>query len=80
MYYVYIIQSINCPEQHYVGYSEDLKSRIQDHNSGNSIHTAKFKPWKLMAYFAFIEKSTAQEFEYYLKTGSGRAFLKKHLL
>jgi predicted GIY-YIG superfamily endonuclease len=44
------------------------------HNSGNSKHTAKYRPWKLINYHAFADKRKAQEFEHYLKTGSGQAF------
>jgi len=80
MYYVYIIQSINFPNQYYVGYSEDLRARIRDHNWGESIHTSKFKPWGLIYYSGFTSEAIAKKFEYYLKTGSGRAFLKKHLI
>ena len=80
MYYVYLIQSIKFSQEHYVGFSEDLKTRITDHNDGKSIHTNKFKPWNLTCYFAFKNIQTAKKFEEYLKTGSGRAFLKKHLL
>ncbi len=80
MYYVYLIQSINHPNQHYVGFSDDLRTRIRDHNWGNSIHTSKFKPWTLTCYFAFSDAKKAKVFEKYLKSGSGRAFLKKHLL
>ncbi len=80
MFYVYLIQSINFPREHYVGFSEDLKTRIKDHNSGKSTHTNKFRPWKLIVYFAFKDILTAKDFENYLKTGSGRAFLKKHFL
>ena len=80
MYYVYLLQSILFPSEHYVGYSEDLKSRIKAHNFGDSKHTKKFKPWKLICYFGFADKQSAKKFELYLKTGSGRAFLKKHFL
>ena len=80
MYYVYIIKSIKFPEEHYVGFSEDLKTRIKDHNSGKSTHTNKFKPWKLIIYFAFQEIQIAKDLEVCLKTGSGRAFFKKHFL
>jgi putative endonuclease len=77
MYYVYFIQSINFPDQHYVGFSEDLKSRLKAHNAGESTHTSKFRPWDLVSYHAFKDKRKAQEFEYYLKTGSGKAFANK---
>lgn len=66
MYYVYLIQSQNHPEQYYVGFTEDLKARLKDHNAGKSRHTAKFYPWDLISYHAFKNKRTEQEFEYYL--------------
>jgi len=53
MWYVYIIRSINFPEQEYVGATADLRQRIPDHNAGRSAHTAKFKPWQLVWYCAF---------------------------
>lgn len=77
MYYVYLIQSQDHPQQRYIGFTEDLKARLKDHNAGKSKHTAKFYPWRLISYHAFEDKRTAQEFEYYLKTGSGKAFANK---
>src|ERR1700744_4074317 len=79
MWYVYIIRSINSPEQEYTGASEDPKQRLADHNAGRSAHTAKFKPWKLVWYCGFPDKYKALEFEKYLKSHSGRAFAKKRL-
>jgi predicted GIY-YIG superfamily endonuclease len=77
MYYVYLIRSTSSPDRTYIGFSEDLKQRMADHNAGKSTHTAKYVPWKLVSYHAFVDKRTAQEFEHYLKTGSGQAFAKK---
>lgn len=50
------------------------------HNTGGSPHTAKYKPWELVSSISFESKSKAIEFEQYLKSGSGRAFIKKRLL
>lgn len=77
MHYVYLIQSEAFPDQRYVGLTADLKKRLATHNAGGSTHTAKYKPWKLVSYQALAEKRRAQEFEYYLKTGSNKAFAKK---
>jgi len=77
MYYVYMIRSLASPDKTYIGFSENLKQRINDHNDGKSKHTAKYKPWKLVCYFAFENKQKAKEFEHYLKTGSGQAFARK---
>lgn len=78
MFYVYILRSINFPEKIYVGYTIDIKKRLDVHNDGGSIYTAKYKPWVLSGYIAFIEKSNALDFEKYLKSGAGKAFAKKH--
>ncbi|MBL7116096.1 MAG: GIY-YIG nuclease family protein [Kiritimatiellae bacterium] len=79
MYYVYLLRSIKFPDQKYVGFSEDVDTRFKDHNNGKSIHTAKYRPWKLVTYHAFTDKKQAKEFEQYLKSGSGRAFASKRL-
>lgn len=77
MFYTYILQSITNPEHFYVGYTNDLKKRIQTHNAGGSVHTSKFKPWKLYGYIAFDTKEKAKRFEKFLKSGNGRTFQKK---
>ena len=78
MEFVYLIQSIPFPKQKYTGITSNVPKRLSDHNSGKSIHTSKFKPWRLVAYIAFTNEKKAGEFEKYLKSGSGRAFAKKH--
>jgi predicted GIY-YIG superfamily endonuclease len=80
MHYVYIIQSISHPDQRYIGYSADLKKRMAFHNAGKSPHTAKYRPWQLLFYSAFPDKTKALEFEAYLKSHSGKAFAAKRLL
>jgi predicted GIY-YIG superfamily endonuclease len=80
MTYVYLIESVHQRTQHYVGLTHDLKQRLADHKEGRSPHTRKFKPWRLVAYTAFADEQTAQAFEKYLKSGSGKTFLKRHYL
>jgi len=79
MQYVYLLNSLAAPGQRYVGLTADLKARVKRHNEGGSIHTAKYRPWELIAYFAFKSESRAREFEHYLKSGSGKAFANKRL-
>jgi putative endonuclease len=79
MKYVYLLQSIDYPDQVYVGLADDLKARLATHNAGGSPHTSKFKPWRLVTYVAFSDESKAVAFERYLKSSSGRAFAKKRL-
>ncbi|MCK5296250.1 MAG: GIY-YIG nuclease family protein [Alphaproteobacteria bacterium] len=78
MYYVYLLESLNNPTKHYVGFTTDIKKRLQEHNTGKSIHTNKFKPWKCSIYLAFENKEKAEKFETYLKHGSGHSFAKRH--
>jgi predicted GIY-YIG superfamily endonuclease len=79
MFYVYFIKSINFPDQRYIGFSSDLKQRLKDHNSGKSLHTKKYMPWKLVSYLGFSSEQSAKKFENYLKSGSGQAFANKRL-
>lgn len=62
----------------YIGCTDDLKDRIDCHQKGNVPATKDRLPIKLISYFAFSDKYIAFNFEKYLKSGSGRAFLKKH--
>ncbi|MEX1034836.1 MAG: GIY-YIG nuclease family protein [Sneathiella sp.] len=78
MHYVYILQSVNLPEHFYVGLTTDLNKRLAQHNNGESVHTSKFKPWKFQTVIRFEDASKAEDFERYLKSGSGRAFANKH--
>jgi len=78
MKYVYKLQSIPDPDLYYVGNTLDLKRRFAEHNRGESIHTNKFMPWKLIGYTAFLDHAKADKFEKHLKTASGRTFAKRH--
>jgi len=78
MHYVYILESESNPGRHYVGSTTDVPRRVKEHNDGKSVHTVKFRPWKLVAYVAFEDRDKAFKFERYLKSGSGRAFAKRH--
>ena len=78
-YYVYILQSESDQERFYIGFTEDLDSRLKVHNSGGCYHTSKYKPWRVKTAIAFVDRQKALNFEEYLKTPSGRAFAKKRL-
>jgi putative endonuclease len=79
MRYVYLLESIDFPDQTYVGLTDDLRTRFADHIKGRSPHTDKFKPRRLVNYVAFSDERKAIEFERYLKSASGRAFANKRL-
>lgn len=77
MYYVY---SLECKDGYYIGCTGDLKKRLEKHQKGQVTATANRLPIKLDFYFAIKDKYRAFEFEKYLKSGSGRAFIKKHFV
>ena len=62
-----------------MGFTEDLRRRLDEHNSGKSTYTARHRPWRLVTYIAFSDRAKALEFEKYLKTASGVAFANKRL-
>lgn len=78
MWYVYLLKCSD--SKTYIGCTSDLKDRIKRHELGRVPATRDRLPIKLNSYFAFSNKYKSFEFEKYLKSGSGRAFLKKHLV
>jgi predicted GIY-YIG superfamily endonuclease len=78
-FYVYILQSEVEFDRFYTGLTDDLPKRLGAHNAGRVLHTAKWKPWRLKAYVALRDRARAADFERYLKSASGRAFIKKRL-
>ena len=80
LFYTYIIRSKLDPNQTYIGFSSNLKQRLEYHNAGKCKHTSKFIPWEIIFYAAFKEKQKAIDFEKYLKSHSGKAFSHKRLI
>ncbi|MCA9404563.1 MAG: GIY-YIG nuclease family protein [Candidatus Omnitrophica bacterium] len=81
MCYVYILQSSVDSKKVYVGLSNDVQRRIREHNTQPTCaYTRSYRPWMLKIYIAFNNRPSAARFESYLKSHSGRAFLRKRLL
>jgi putative endonuclease len=75
---VYILRSIANPLRHYVGITNDVHGRLEWHNHGPCGHTTNHRPWTLVVSIEFPTERDAVRFEKYLKSGSGRAFTKRH--
>lgn len=58
----------------------DIHRRLEEHNAGTQTYSHRYAPWKLITHVVFSERTVACEFEQYLKTPSGKAFLLKHLV
>jgi putative endonuclease len=78
MQYVYILKCADGLP--YTGCTGDLKERFQRHITGHVPATKARLPVGLVFYCAFKDINSAFEFEKYLKSGSGRAFMQKRLL
>jgi putative endonuclease len=78
MHYVYVLRSTS-DDGLYIGYSANLRKRFQQHAQGDSLATSYRRPWKLIYYEAYLERDDALGRERYLKSGSGRKFLKTQL-
>lgn len=80
MYFVYILLSLKEPHRFYIGITNDLKRRLLEHNNSLTGYSKRYAPWKVETFLGFHNKKLALDFEHYLKSGSGHAFLKKHLI
>ena len=79
MQFVYFIKSLKIESCSYTGHTNNLARRLKEHNSKtNELSTANYRPFEIISYIAVKDKKTAVNLERYFKTGSGRAFLKKH--
>ena len=76
--YVYILKSRVVIECYYIGLTDDLDRRLAEHNTGKTYATRDDRPWKFVSTFWFENPDIAEHFEAYLKSGSGRAFSRRH--
>ena len=75
---MYVLKTSEGPRRYYVGLTSDVPKRLESHNAGRCPHTAKYKPWSVHVVVEFTDEPHAARFEQYLKSGSGRAFAKRH--
>ena len=76
---VYILRGVAEPKRPYIGLTHDVDARLDAHNAGRCTHTARYRPWEVVAAIHVAVEPTAIRFERYLKSGSGRAFCQSSL-
>ena len=76
MYFVYVLKSISHSKT-YVGFTNDINRRLKEHNSGKSKFTSKFAPWEIIYKEEYSSQEDAIKREKYLKSATGRRFLKE---
>ena len=74
-FYVYVLLS-HKDHKFYVGFTEDLKRRMEEHTLGKVISTKNRRPLQLFHYEMYINKADALNREVFLKSGSGREQLR----
>ena len=65
MFYVYVLQA-EADQRFYLGYSSDLKRRVEAHNRGKNKST-KYSKWRLVYYEAYLSERYARQREASLK-------------
>jgi putative endonuclease len=78
-YIVYAIRS-SLDNRIYVGFTLNLENRLNEHNQGKTRSTKGYRPWKLIYQEIAETREEARKREKYLKSGSGKEFLKFKLL
>ena len=78
MFYTYVLKSIK-DGNFYIGWTNNLKDRLEEHNEGLVQSTKNRRPLKLAYYEACLVKEDAIKREKSLKTGFGRAYLNRRL-
>jgi len=76
--FVYVLRDADRDPQFYVGLTSDVTARLADHNAGRCSHTISRRPWQRHVVIEFSDERRAIRFERYLKSGSGRAFARRH--
>jgi len=74
MYRVYIIQSER-NGSYYVGYSEDVVRRLEQHNAGKVKATRYRKPYRLVYQETYLTETEARQREHYIKSQKSKKFI-----
>ena len=78
MYFVYCLSSL-ARNYLYVGLTDNLERRINEHQSGKNRTTKPYRPFKLIYSEKFATRHEARTKEKYLKSGVGKEYLKSIL-
>ena len=66
MFYIYVLKSL-VDQKLYIGYTEDLRRRLKEHNNGENISTKHRRPFELIYYEGYKDKKDALKRERNLK-------------
>ena len=78
MFYVYVLKSKKDGKL-YIGFTLDLRLRLQEHHNGKVKSTCYRRPLELIYYEAYKNEKIARKREKQLKSGKAHTALKKRL-
>lgn len=79
-YSVYIIYSEKC-DRYYVGHSDDVERRVEEHNSGRGgKYTIRCKPWELVFIERYESRSLAVKRELEIKKKKSRKYIENLII
>ena len=78
-FYVYVLESL-LDGKRYIGFTHNLRRRLEEHQKGQSVATKARRPFKLVYYEACTNEQDARRREVYLKSTQGRRFLGLRLI
>ncbi|MEK7605554.1 MAG: GIY-YIG nuclease family protein [Patescibacteria group bacterium] len=78
MFYTYVLKSL-FDNKLYVGFTDNIERRLDEHNNGLVTATKSRRPLKLIYYEATLSQEKAIMREKYFKSGFGRNFLKTRI-
>jgi len=90
MFWIYLLENQN-DKSWYIGYTSNLKTRLKQHQGGYGSQTTRekrsrvdgslyAKDWKIIYCEGYLNIQDAKGRERFLKSGSGRKYLKKQLI
>ena len=78
-HYVYVLESVK-DKKRYIGYTNNLRKRLEEHRKGYSLATKLRRPFTLVYFEGCLDQHDAKRREGYLKGTQGRRFLGLRLM
>ena len=74
MFSMYILQSITT-DRYYIGHTDSLSRRLEEHNTGLSKYTRNYRPWRLVYSEEYATRSKAIMRELEIKRKKSRKYI-----
>ena len=78
MDWIYVLKSLNA-EKSYVGITDNIHRRLNQHNAGKHSYTKRYLPWKVVYYEQVDSRIEARAREKYFKSSAGRKWMRYNI-